>query len=270
MASLRFYFISIFSIIVVSATAQNDTLPNFNVKDLGKNRIQVSWINPYSDLEEILVQRSFDSTKGFRTIFKAQTAWLPANGFVDTKITSGARVYYRILFTRTDGNFTGTKSKRPTGITYENNLKPVKELNPASPLITIIVGKAMYAQLKYDDYAKFKDSIINNTKDKLIVNSPTEVELVRNNKVNTWQPSRYIYTNKKGYVTISLPKAGEHKYRIVFKDKDGADVFEIKHVRSTQLQLDKSNFIHSGWFTFDLYENDKHVERNKVLLAKDF
>jgi len=36
------------------------------------------------------------------------------------------------------------------------------------------------------------------------------------------------------------------------------------------LTLDKSNFIHAGWFKFELYEDGQLKEKNKLLIPKDF
>jgi hypothetical protein len=83
-------------------------------------------------------------------------------------------------------------------------------------------------------------------------------------------PSFYIYTNKDGYVYINLPDANSKKYRVRFYEDDDNFLFEIKHIKETGLTLDKTNFIHSGWFKFELYNDDKLVEKNKFYLAKEF
>ena len=40
--------------------------------------------------------------------------------------------------------------------------------------------------------------------------------------------------------------------------------------KETALTLDKTNFYHAGWFTFELYNDEKLVEKHKFYLAKDF
>jgi hypothetical protein len=83
-------------------------------------------------------------------------------------------------------------------------------------------------------------------------------------------PSYYVYTNKDGFVFINLPDAGTKKYHIKFFEDDGSFLFELRHVKESGLTLDKSNFIHSGWFQFELYNDEKLVEKNKFYLAKEF
>lgn len=83
-------------------------------------------------------------------------------------------------------------------------------------------------------------------------------------------PSFYIYTNKEGYVFINLPDAEKQKYRIKFFEEDNNFLFEVKNIKQTGLTLDKTNFLHSGWFNFELYNEEKLVERHKFYLGKEF
>jgi hypothetical protein len=83
-------------------------------------------------------------------------------------------------------------------------------------------------------------------------------------------PSFYVYTNKDGYVFINLPDADRKKYRIKFFEEGDGLLFELKNIKDPALTLDKANFIHSGWFTFELYNEDKLIEKNKFYLSKDF
>lgn len=83
-------------------------------------------------------------------------------------------------------------------------------------------------------------------------------------------PSYYVYTNKDGFVFINLPDAGMKKYHIKFFEDNGSFLFELRHIKESGLTLDKSNFIHAGWFHFELYNDEKLVERNKFYLAKEF
>jgi hypothetical protein len=71
-------------------------------------------------------------------------------------------------------------------------------------------------------------------------------------------------------VKISLPEAASKKYTIKFQDEKDAPVFELKEVKDSILTLDKTNFIHSGWFKFELYENGELKEKYKFFIPKDF
>ena len=83
-------------------------------------------------------------------------------------------------------------------------------------------------------------------------------------------PSFYVYTNKDGYVFINLPDAEKQKYHIKFFEEDNSFLFEIKNVRQRGLTLDKTNFLHAGWFNFELYNDEKLLERHKFYLGREF
>jgi hypothetical protein len=83
-------------------------------------------------------------------------------------------------------------------------------------------------------------------------------------------PSYFVYTNREGYVFINLPDADKKKYHIKFFEDDETFLFELKNIRETGITLDKANFLHAGWFRFELYNDEKLVEKNKFFLSKEF
>jgi hypothetical protein len=83
-------------------------------------------------------------------------------------------------------------------------------------------------------------------------------------------PSFYVYTNKEGSVFVNLPDAEKQKYRIKFYEEDESFLFEIKTIKKSSLTLDKTNFMRAGWYLFELYNDEKLVEKNKFYLAKEF
>ena len=85
-----------------------------------------------------------------------------------------------------------------------------------------------------------------------------------------FSPSFYVYTNKEGYIYINLPDAERKKYRIKFFEEDNSFLFELKNIKQGGLTLDKTNFLHAGWFNFELYNDEDLVERHKFYLSKDF
>lgn len=89
-------------------------------------------------------------------------------------------------------------------------------------------------------------------------------------KPDGFVPSFYIYTNREGYVHISLPDADRKKYSIKFFEDDNTFLFELKSIKERSLTLDKTAFYHAGWFRFEIYNDDQLVERHKFYLAKDF
>jgi hypothetical protein len=47
-------------------------------------------------------------------------------------------------------------------------------------------------------------------------------------------------------------------------------LFELKPVKETALTLDKANFYRAGWYLFELFNDEKLVERHKFYLSKEF
>lgn len=249
-----------------SAIAQ-DTLPAFTIKNLGNNRTQISWINPFETIVQLSVQRSFDSLKNFKTIFSPAVPSSKQNGFLDTKAPPGAKVYYRIYYVMAGGAYFFTPSKKTaTGVEITQN---VITLEPEQ-FITIRLRDAVIAQLKPDEYKVFRDSMIYQTKDTLFAISATEILIRPYAAKQMWKASQYIFSTREGFINIKLPNAATRHYRIVFFEEDGTQLFELGRVKEPSLTIDKANFIHSGWFLFDLYENGVLLERNKFFVARDF
>ncbi|MFN2438315.1 MAG: hypothetical protein ABR503_03880 [Chitinophagaceae bacterium] len=116
-----------------------------------------------------------------------------------------------------------------------------------------------------------KKPVIDTTKTSVI---PKEIKPEKINAVNKkpdgFVPSFYVYTNKDGYVFINLPDADQKKYSIKFFEENNNFLFELKPVKETALTLDKANFYRAGWYLFELYNDEKLVERHKFYLSKDF
>ncbi len=256
-----------FTCLLLQLHAQNP-LPDFKVENLGKNRIKIGWKNNYgNNCIQINVQRSFDSTRFFRTIFSPLSPELPENGFVDNNIFS-AGVYYRIFYVLQDGLYFFTASKHPaTG--FDATEEMIQDTYQDF-IVTINLEDSVIAQLHYPEFKIFRDSIVNKTRDSLFVLAQNQVLLKKFDSNNIWIPSMYIFTNSDGNVNINLPDAGKKKYSVKIFDGKGKPLFVIHHVPETMLMLDKTNFMHAGWFTFELYEDDKLKERNKFYLQKDF
>jgi hypothetical protein len=83
-------------------------------------------------------------------------------------------------------------------------------------------------------------------------------------------PSSFVFTNRNGYVHINLPDANKKDYSIKFFEEDDSFLFELKNIKEKAMILDKANFVHAGWFIFELYNDEKLVERHKFYLPKDF
>jgi hypothetical protein len=137
--------------------------------------------------------------------------------------------------------------------------------------ISVYRNDSLLRQLDIPLYKQFRDSMARLTRDTLFVVNNYHLVIRPFIAKYIWRPSSYIYTNSKGYVTIMLPLYRQHRYRIVFYEGDSQNIelFEIKSVKEAELVLDKANFMHAGWFSFELYENDKLKEKNKFFLSRD-
>lgn len=146
-------------------------------------------------------------------------------------------------------------------------LKPYRE--PPLPFVYIYRNDSLLVELGRAKYNSFKDSIASNTKDTLLVLSNNRVDIHPYQPKYIWQSSKYIFVNTKGYVTIQIPLAKKYHYRIIFYEDSGPELFQVKSITETELLLDKTAFIHSGWFYFELFENDNLKEKNKFFLGKE-
>ena len=74
-----------------------------------------------------------------------------------------------------------------------------------------------------------------------------------------------------GLLICAVPLAHEKSYSLhVYEADNKTQVFYIKRITEPQLMIDKTNFLHAGWFMFELYEDNKLKERNKVFIQKEF
>jgi len=221
-----------------------DTLPKFSVKNVGDNRIIVSWTNTFESIKQISIQRSFDSLTKYKTILSVPDPTTPQNGFADTKATND-HMFYRLFILLDKGVYLFSDAKRPVLDTMAS------------------IGKKDRL-----DVTGIKDSLGN-------LNAGLPALDVKNKPLGFFA-SKYVYTYKDGYVKIDLPenenlaagKAGK-KYSIKFFD-DEEFLFELKDIKEKTFRIDKTNFYHGGWFKFELYEDGKLIEKNKFYLARDF
>lgn len=234
-------------------------LPDFQLVKVGNNKIKISWENPFLEsCIQINVQRSYDSLRGFRTIFSSLSPQLPQNGFIDDKAPND-KMFYRIFFMLSNNAYFFSASKRATG--YAENISALNK----NELISIIKkNNELLAQLPFVEFQKFRDSIFTKTKDSLFTLNPTTVLWKPFEPNSLWRPSLFVYTNRNGSVIINLPIAKEKKYALTVYEEDGkTKVLTIAHITEPYLVLDKTNFQHMGWFVFDLYENGSLKEHNK-------
>ncbi|MBV9961227.1 MAG: hypothetical protein JO072_03200 [Parafilimonas sp.] len=241
-----------------------------SVSKASDTKVKIEWKNPYGDsVVQLNVQRSWDSIKNFRTIFVPLSPELPQNGYIDE--TGGYNTqYYRVFYVLANGSFFFTKSKKnTTGSDFTNEITE-EQATDKNFLITVHDDDSVIATLNFDAYKKFRDSIVNYTRDTLYSLTDADILIRYYNNEIRWMPSTHVYTTSDGYVQIFLTDALQKNYRLRFFDETHKPIFNIQHVTQQQLLLDKTDFMHSGWFYFELYEDNKLKERNKFYIPKDF
>jgi len=82
-------------------------------------------------------------------------------------------------------------------------------------------------------------------------------------------PSRRIFTSKDNNIVMYLPDAEIKRYTVKFFDENETPVFELNKLHDSYLIIEKVNFVHAGWFHFEIYESGKLIEKNKFFIAKD-
>ncbi len=142
-------------------------------------------------------------------------------------------------------------------------------VKPPVQYVYVYRNDSMVAMLEPMAYKKFKDSIAGKTKDTLFARDNFHIDIHVFVPKYVWRPSEYIFTNAKGYVVIKLPDIRQHRYHVIFYEEDGTELFKIRTLKEAELVLDKTDFVHAGWFYFELFEDDRLKEKNKFQLTKD-
>jgi hypothetical protein len=282
-----------------------DTLPKFSVVTKGNKKAIISWVNNYPVVTQISIQRSRDSLRGFVTIMSMADPTAPQNGFVDSKAPDMTQ-FYRIFVVKNNGQFLFTQSKRPFWDTVkvavvkqqtenghrviiqegvsEKQAEEIKEkLQPTTSTPPPPVVKApepekfffvkkrdtLVATINAKDLKKFRDSMVTKTKDTMAFVGLDTIVLKPFVPKEVYKPSKFVYTERDGNVAINLPTAGLHKYSIKFFDMQGIPQFDIDEVKESPLLVDKVNFLRSGWYKFELYEDGKLKEKHRFFIPKE-
>jgi hypothetical protein len=281
---LNFRLLIVFSLLGLTSAAQ-DTLPRFSIVNRGRERIIISWTNPYgAQIKQLSVQRSFDSLKNFKTILTLPDPTVPQNGYVDTKATND-HMYYRLYILLDSGRYSFSRSRRPvtdnsiavvtqpTGA-QSRGVIPLENISKAGEHIDRIIyvkkQDTLIGGIPESNLKRFRDSINFTTKDTIYMRSADTILVRVFIPKELYRPSRFVFTEKDGNIRIALPDAHKRKYSLKFFEEDLTEAFEVKQINETVLFLDKSNFHHSGWFSFELYEDGKLKERHKLFVPKDF
>lgn len=224
-------------LLLAETAASQDTLPSFSAT-IRSGKVIVSWVNPYEDIVQITVQRSYDSLKGFRSILTIPDPKTPVNGWLDA-MAPDTRQFYRLYVQRGGGRFYLTAPRRP--------------FVDSSRTVRFELARNTKSGIRFTDGISVDDSI------RLGIEQPK----------NLYKPSEYVFSDPEGNVSLSFPEAGRKKYRIQFLMPDGKPYLTVDNLKEPMLTLDKANFQRSGWYEFDVYEDGNLKERNKVFIPRN-
>ena len=226
-----FFLLPLFFILSNILFAQDKPLPFIQVKNLN-NKIVVSWINDYTKtITALNIQRSYDSLQNYTTIGSLLSPQSRDNGFADANFPYN-KMYYRVFVSFEGGSYIITASARP-----------VKEFYTAD---NALAEKYPWQVSNVDSSIFFPPS-----------------------KPGITYPSNNIFTAKDNNIIIHLVKAEIKKYSAKFFDESEKFLFELTKLKEEYLIIEKVNFVHTGWFRFELYENGLLIENNKFQILKE-
>ncbi len=287
---LRIVFL--LSLFQVNVAVAQQMLPDFEVVNRGSNRVVISWVNRFGDLAQLNVQRSYDGKK-FTTVYTAPSPELPQNGYTELA-RPGVAAMYRIFYVMPGGAYYFTKAKYPdyapedNGKATDDRRDQVDESqitdmqkairNPDGEAYDSLIDRnyfiinsdTLLTTLNGKQLLQFRDSILNYTRDTLYQLNEDSFSLFVFVPPFEQSTSKYVYTNQDGYIVIDLPMADKKRYDLTILEEDERKILAIEAIKKKYFVLDKSNFYHSGWYKFELKENGRVLERNRVFLPKDF
>ncbi|MEX0635198.1 MAG: hypothetical protein WD135_00410 [Ferruginibacter sp.] len=243
-SQLLFFLFICFS---TSLKAQ-EVLPKITVAQYG-NKIIVSWKNDYEQpVAALTIQRSYDSLKNFTTIGSVLNPQNKENGYADAN-PPYLKMYYRVFVTFEGGTYIISSTETPTKDSLYMYTKPM--VRYTWQLVPNPTNK--------DTIASIPDPVFDAPAAK--PNLPV--------KPTINYPSKWIYTAKDNNVVLQLPEAFTKKYTAVFYDEMDRIIFELYNLKEEYLIIEKANFVRSGWYSFELFDHGKLVEKNKFFVPKD-
>ncbi|MFM7838141.1 MAG: hypothetical protein ACKO6K_01130, partial [Chitinophagaceae bacterium] len=230
---------------------------------------------------------SNDSIRNFKTIETIPSPGKKSVDYLDRKARPTS-LYYRLFIVYPEGSFEftdvitleGSDASSPDVTTRIPPAQAPPDFSPppspepvtAAPPEQLWVVKTADQLLSFQEKAwnLFRDSILNTTKDTLLSLREDTFLLKPYVAKESNKPSAYVFVSREGNVIVKLPEASRKKYALDFYDAKNQYLFRITQFRDSPLIIDKANFLESGWYYFDLFEEGKLKEKNKLFLPKDF
>jgi hypothetical protein len=165
--------------------------------------------------------------------------------------------------------FLGATNKEKPAIKGPSRIRALPNIE-IEKIVYLKKGDSVIGELSNKQIRGFRDSILNHTKDTLVFIDGDTLLVKSFVPKEVYRVSAYVYTGRYGNVHVILPEAAKKNYSVKFFDDGNKLLFELTAIRDPTLILDKTNFLHAGWFRFELYEENKLKEKNKLFIPKDF
>lgn len=267
----RFYFLlTICCTISAGSLFGQATLPDFTLKNTD-GKISIFWLNNYGKpVKGISVQRSYDSTKNFFSIASILNPQNSVNGFTDS-LPPYNKMFYRLFIGFDTGVYLLTKSKKPEvntvidytrliqeiNILYEKNIRLQEDkIRLQKELEIARAAKNRNKPTKKNTNPATKKTVITEVSDEIV------------SQVITY-PSKRIFTDRDNNVVTKLFNVKANKYVIRFLTEDYKLLFEIRNPPDDYFVIEKVNFIHGGWYQFEIYKNEFLLEENKFFISSE-
>ncbi len=164
------------------------------------------------------------------------------------------------------------KDRLPAAIKSPTVIHGAPETPEIAVSSTIFVrkGDSIIASLTGRQIPAFRDSLLNKTRDTLVFIDGDTILVKPFVPVEVYKISPYVFIGRYGNIHVSLPEAAKRHFSVKFFDETNKLLFELSEIKDPSLILDKTNFHHSGWFRFELYDGDLLKEKNKLFIPKEF
>lgn len=248
-----------------------DTLPRFSVVNRN-GKVILSWVNDFPVIKQLSIQRSSDSLKGFKTILTLPDPSSVTNGFLDNNAPD-ASSYYKLYILLDNGAYIFSKAQKPQKyippVAATENTKPVQKKEAGSTGAGLV--KAAGGDIAGEMSAITDESTVKaySLQSATPASGKKRSDGLKTNDLNmarpqTYTPSGFVFTNPDGDITVVLPPGRLGNFKIRFYEENGTTLFQINTIKEHIFTVDKSNFLHAGWFSFELFEDGILKEKNKV------
>jgi len=175
----------------------------------------------------------------------------------------------RVRYIQDDGKSSTDNSRGKPQVNSPSKIRGLPSI-AIDKSIFVKRGDSLIGELPGEKIRSFRDSILSHTKDTLVFLDGDTLTIKPFVAREVYKISSNVFTGKYGNIHVSLPDAALRHYALKFFDDNNKLLFELSAIKDPALILDKSNFLHAGWFRFELYDGEKLKEKNKLFIPRDF